>query len=181
MRIIAGTARGRPIQGPKGEGIRPTSDRVRESLFNIIGPWLEGRVLDLYAGTGALGLEALSRGATRAVFADSGREAQGLIEKNLTALGFEQHTELLKMDAARALDLCERRADAFDFIFADPPYDAQAATWLVERLATSKVLAAGGTLIIESDKREPAPNDARLPQVDERKFGDTRIRLYRRA
>src|SRR5947209_7907908 len=107
MRIIAGSARGRTLLGPKGEDIRPTSDKVRQSLFNILGQWLEGRVLDLYAGTGALGLEAISRGAERAVLVDSGREAKELIAKNVAALGFSAQTEVLAMPAETALGLLE--------------------------------------------------------------------------
>src|SRR5437660_8414096 len=111
MRIIAGTARGRALVGPRGDDIRPTSDRVRETIFNVLGQWIEGRVLDLYAGTGALGIEALSRGAERAVLVDSSREAQKLIEKNLTSLGFADRGELLSMAVKPALDLLERRKD----------------------------------------------------------------------
>jgi 16S rRNA (guanine966-N2)-methyltransferase len=181
MRIIAGSAKGRPILGPKGEGIRPTSDRVRETIFNILGQWIEGRVLDLYAGTGALALESLSRGASMAVLVDSGREAQGLIETNIGKLGFAAQCELLKLSADRGVELLEKRGDRFDLIFADPPYAQEAATWLVGRLAESPLLAEGATLVIESDKREPQPSDPRLPEVDERRFGDTRVRLYRRV
>lgn len=181
MRIIAGSAKGRPLLGPKTDSIRPTSDRVRETLFNVLGQWLQGRVLDLYAGTGALALEALSRGAGSAVLVDVGREAQGLIEANVQKLGFGAQAELLKLSADRAVELLEKRGERFDLIFADPPYAQEAASWLVGRLAESPLLADGGTLIIESDKREPQPDDARLPEVDERRFGDTRVRLYRRG
>lgn len=180
MRIIAGTARGRAIQGPKGPDIRPTSDRVRETIFNVLGQWVEGRVLDLYAGTGALALEALSRGASKAVLVDSGREAQQLIPKNLEHLGFTAQAELLRLPADRALDQLEKRGEAFDLIFADPPYAAEAAVWLVDRLAQSPLLAPGGTLVLETDKREAAPANPALPEVDERQFGDTRVRMYRR-
>jgi len=180
MRIIAGTARGRPLLGPKTQEIRPTSDRVRETLFNVLGQWVEGRVLDLYAGTGALGLEALSRGAERAVLVDAGREAQRLIAKNIEGLGFTGRAELLCMPADRGLDLLERRRDSFGLVFADPPYGLRAAAWLLERLAESPLLAPGATVLIETDKREEAPQSAALPEIDERRFGDTRVRLYRR-
>lgn len=181
MRVIAGSARGRAIQGPKGQGeLRPTSDRVRETIFNVLGQWLEGRVLDLYAGTGALAIEALSRGASRAVLVDSGREAQRLIEKNLEALGFAKQAELLALQADRAIEALEQRRESFELVFADPPYAAQAASWLVDRLARSPLLAPGATLVLETDKREAAPQNAALPEIDERKFGDTRVRMYRR-
>lgn len=181
MRIVAGSARGRNLLGPKGDGIRPTSDRARETLFNVIGPWIEGRVLDLYAGTGALGLEALSRGAAKGVFVDSGREAQALVQRNLEALGFSARAELLSLSAERALDHLEQRGgEGFTFVFADPPYAAHAMAWLVGRLAASPLLAPGATLVVETDRDEAAPADARLPQVDERKLGDTRLHLFRR-
>jgi 16S rRNA (guanine966-N2)-methyltransferase len=180
MRIVAGTAKGRTLLGPKGPDIRPTSDRARETLFNIIGPWLEGEVLDLYAGTGALGLEALSRGASRAVLVDSGREAQQLIERNRTALGFADQSEVLALPADRALDRLEARGDRFAFIFADPPYAALAQGWLVGRLAASPLLALGALLMVETDKREAASDVPALPLVDERELGDTRLRFFRR-
>src|SRR4051794_21286152 len=101
MRIVAGTARGRPLEGPKAAGIRPTADRVRETLFNVLGQFLDGeRVLDLFAGTGALSLEALSRGASSAVLVDRDRAAIGLCERNATSLGFRDRVELIESSVA---------------------------------------------------------------------------------
>jgi len=181
MRIVAGTARGRPLRGPKREGIRPTSDRVRETLFNVLGPWLEGAVLDLYAGTGALALEALSRGASRAVLVDSGREAQQLIARNAADLGFASQVELLAMPVDRALAQLQGRGLAFEWVFADPPYALRAGAGLLERLAGSSVLAPGATLMIESDKREPEPVHPAFEAYDVRAFGDTVVRLFHRS
>jgi 16S rRNA (guanine966-N2)-methyltransferase len=181
MRVIAGTAKGRTLLGPKRDDIRPTSDRVRETIFNVLGQWIEGRVLDLFAGTGALAIEALSRGASRAVLVDSGREAQQLIEKNLEALGFTDRAELLRMPFQRALDELERRAQPFELVFADPPYAAHVGQKLLEHFAQSKLLAPEATLVLESDKREPEPSAPGIAQIDERKFGDTRVRMYRRT
>jgi 16S rRNA (guanine(966)-N(2))-methyltransferase RsmD len=181
MRVVAGSARGRPLHGPKGDNIRPTSDRVRETLFNVIGPWLEGTVLDLYAGTGALAIESLSRGATRAVLVDSSRQGQQLCTRNLEELGFTPSAEVMPMPVARALDVLEKRGDRFDFIFADPPYAAKASSWLLERLARSSLLNSGGTLVIETDKWEEEPSSKEWVREDERSFGDTRVRLYRRT
>src|SRR5438132_1215848 len=126
MRIVAGSARGRPLKGPKSaEVIRPTADRVRETLFNVLGQWLEGQsVLDLYAGTGALALEALSRGAAKAVLVDRDREAQALIRANAESLGFEGRVELLAMPVERAFAALAGRR--FELVFADPPYAASA-------------------------------------------------------
>lgn len=180
MRVIAGTARGRSILGPKSQEIRPTSDRVRETIFNVLGQWVEGRVLDLFAGTGALAIEALSRGASAAVLVDSGREAKKLIPRNLEALGFSDRAELLAMPFDRAIDALQRRGESFSLVFADPPYALHVGQKLVDAIAQSSLLAPGGTLLLESDKREVAPSCPELPEIDERAFGDTRVRLYRR-
>ena len=125
MRIVAGSAKGRALSGPKATSkhIRPTADRVRETLFNVLGQWLEGqRVLDLYAGTGALGLESVSRGASGVVLVDSDREAQALCRANTDALGFTAQVELLAMPVARALDSLGKRGERFQLIFAEPQH-----------------------------------------------------------
>jgi 16S rRNA (guanine(966)-N(2))-methyltransferase RsmD len=181
MRIIAGTARGRNLQSPRTDQIRPTSDRARSTLFNVIGPWIEGAVLDLFAGTGALGLEALSRGASRAVFVDSGKEAVKLCERHVEEFGFSKQAEVLALPADRGLDVLQKRGDRFAFIFADPPYSLMKAQWLLERLADSALLLPGGTLLIESDKREAMPTHPAWALFDERELGDTRLRLFRAA
>ena len=175
MRIVAGSARGRPLKGPKkADRIRPTADRVRETIFNVLGQWLDGlTVLDLYAGTGALALEALSRGAKSAALVDSDREAQALIRENARTLGFE--VELLAMPVERAL--ASLRGRAFDLVFADPPYAASAVAKLLE--AVPAVLAPGGRFCVEHDKREAAPEKAgALTRADQRRFGDTVVSIY---
>ncbi len=156
MRIVAGTHRGRPLAGPRGAGLRPTADRVRESLFNLLGQFFEGgEALDLYAGTGALAFEALSRGVSRAVLVDQGAEAARLVTENARALGLLGSIELLRMPVARALP----------------------------RLAAEgRLLADGGTLVVEHGRREPAPELlAGLQRIDARRFGDTVVSLYRSA
>jgi len=183
MRIIAGTAKGRALAGPKpaSQHIRPTADRVRETLFNVLGQWLEGqKVLDLYAGTGALGLESVSRGAVRAVLVDSDREALGLCRTNTEALGFGTQVEVLAQPVDRALETLGRRGEQFDIIFADPPYAARVVETVLERLAKQGVLAPGGTVIIEHDKREAAPEShAGFTREDQRRFGDTLVSIFR--
>lgn len=183
MRIVAGSAKGRPIQGPKSTSrhIRPTADRVRETLFNVLGQWLEGQsVLDLYAGTGALALEALSRGAGRAVLVDSDREAQALCRENTDALGFSAQVELLSQPVARAVDALAKRGEHFELIFADPPYAAKVVETVLDQVGQGKLLVAGGLLIIEHDKREAAPEaHAGFSRVDQRRFGDTLVSFYR--
>ncbi|MDC0707191.1 16S rRNA (guanine(966)-N(2))-methyltransferase RsmD [Stigmatella sp. ncwal1] len=183
MRIVAGSARGRALQGPKptSRHIRPTADRVRETLFNVLGQWLEGQaVLDLYAGTGALGLEALSRGAGRAVLVDSDREAQALCRQNTDALGFSSQVELLPLSVARAVEQLGQKGLSFELIFADPPYAARGVETVLEQVARSKLLTSGGMLVVEHDKREVAPDSHEgLERVDQRKFGDTVASFYR--
>lgn len=180
MRITAGSARGRTLQGPKSqEEIRPTSDKVRQALFNILGQWFEGgEVLDLFAGTGALALEALSRGASRAVLVDQGKEAQTLCRANAQALGFGGQVEVVAMSVERALAHLAGRA--FDLVFADPPYALRAVPRTVDALALGRLVK--GTLCIEHDRREQAPVEAgALKRTDERRFGDTVLTFYAAA
>lgn len=180
MRIVAGSARGRALKGPKGTGLRPTADRVRESIFNILGQWLEGlSVLDLYAGTGALAFEALSRGAARAVLVDSGKEAVALCRENARALGMEPRVSILAGPVSeRTLrPLAER---PFDLVFADPPYAAAAPAELLELVWRLGLLAPGGRLVIEHDRRVEAPaSSGGLTRVDGRRFGDTAVTFFR--
>jgi len=134
----------------KADVIRPTADRVRETLFNVLGQTCEGlKVLDLFAGTGALALEALSRGAVKAVLVDSGREAQGLIRQNAEALGFSDRIELLAMPVARALELLSRRGDRFELVFSDPPYRLEQAVPVLEGVVP--LLADGASVVVEYD------------------------------
>jgi 16S rRNA (guanine966-N2)-methyltransferase len=183
MRIVAGSARGRVLAGPRpgSSHIRPTADRVRETLFNVLGQWLEGQlVLDLYAGTGALALEALSRGATRAVLVDQDREAVALCQGNARSLGFEPQVEVLAQPVERAAKLLAQRGERFDLIFADPPYAARQVESVLEQVVGQGLLAAEGLLVVEHDRREPAPEEqGGLRRVDQRRFGDTLVSLYR--
>jgi 16S rRNA (guanine966-N2)-methyltransferase len=185
MRIVAGSAKGRALAGPKATSrhIRPTADRVRETLFNVLGQWLEGqKVLDLYAGTGALGLESLSRGASDVVLVDSDREALSLCRANTDTLGFTARVEVLAQPVARALETLGRRGDRFQLVFADPPYAARVVETVLEGLSAHQLLAGGGTVVVEHDKREPAPEaHAGFTRVDQRRFGDTWVSLYRVA
>jgi 16S rRNA (guanine966-N2)-methyltransferase len=183
MRIVAGSARGRTLLTPKdARTTRPTADRVRETLFNVLGQWLEGeRVLDLYAGTGALALEALSRGAGHAVLVDQSREAVQLCRGNAERLGFAERCEVLAMPVARALPLLRGRNEPFQLVFADPPYALEVLSSTLEALAGGLV-APGGTVVLEHAKEEAAPErHGPFEQVDARLFGDTQVSLYRLA
>ena len=182
MRIVAGTARGRTLKGPRGDGLRPTSDRVREAIFNILGQWLDGlAVLDLYAGTGALALEAISRGAARAVLVDSGREAVRLCRENAQSLGMDDKVESVAASVdARALS---RLKGGFDLVFADPPYAAQSPAGVALLVAQAEgLMRAGGRLVIEHDRRAQAPEAVGSLALEEsRRFGDTAVSFYRCA
>jgi 16S rRNA (guanine966-N2)-methyltransferase len=174
LRVVAGELRGRRLRTPTGLDTRPTSDRVRESLFAILGDAVEGAaVLDLFAGSGALAIEALSRGASRAVLVERDRRAAAVIEANLEALG-PLPAELVRADAIAYLS---RHVGPFGIVFLDPPYSV--APKLAGRLskALPAVLSPSSLIVAESDKRDPL--DLALPLADERTYGNTRIAIHR--
>ena len=175
MRVVAGTCGGRKLIAPPGSETRPTSDRVREALFSVLGTSVhDARVLDLFAGSGALGIEALSRGAMSAVFVDRSRTAIQAVKANLEALGIE--ADVRPVAARAALRAASGRAEAYDLVFLDPPYRhaAELGRELSEALAA--VLAPGARVVTESDRRAPLQLD--LPLADERRYGDTIIRIH---
>ncbi|WP_426751860.1 16S rRNA (guanine(966)-N(2))-methyltransferase RsmD [Myxococcus sp. Y35] len=183
MRIVAGTAKGRALAGPKATSrhIRPTADRVRETLFNVLGQFLDGqRVLDLYAGTGALGLEAVSRGAGQAVLVDQDREALALCRQNAASVGLAGQVEILAAPVTRALETLKRRGERFELVFADPPYAARVVEAVLDGLVAAGLLAPSAMVVVEHDKREAAPEShAGLNLEDQRRFGDTLVSFYR--
>jgi 16S rRNA (guanine(966)-N(2))-methyltransferase RsmD len=181
VRIVGGSARGRALHAPKGDATRPTSDRVRQSLFDLLGQRCDGlNVLDLYAGTGALALEALSRGAQQATLVESAKAAQQVIERNASELGFDDRVILLSLDVAHALRLLAARGAQFDLAFADPPYALRASQMLADALPA--VLAPNGRIAIERSKRDPPPQlPASLEPIDERTWGDTTVLLARKV
>jgi 16S rRNA (guanine966-N2)-methyltransferase len=172
MRIIAGSHRGQRIAAPKGRDTRPTSDRVRENAFNLIGPVDDADVLDLFAGSGALGLEALSRGAASATFVESDREACRTINANLDKL--KLHGTVLCQDVLRAL-AGERRS--FGLVLCDPPYDFDRSR-LAPQLA--RLVADDGVLVYESSGREGPPQVPGLEERTSRKYGSARLTLFER-
>jgi 16S rRNA (guanine966-N2)-methyltransferase len=175
LRIVAGTRGGRRIETPPGRSTRPTSDRVREALFAILGPIEGADVLDLYAGSGALGIEALSRGAASATFVDSDARAVATIRGNLEKLGLEGHVH--RRDAFAWLRTAAPASQAFGLVFADPPYSSASRT--AGRLSEllPPLLSENSLTVTESDKRDPLI--LTMPLVDERTYGDTRIAIHR--
>ena len=172
MRVVAGEFGGRRLQAPRGRATRPTSDRVREALFAILGEVSGARVLDLFAGSGALGIEALSRGAASAVFVERDHAAAAAIRRNLDVVG-ALDVEVRRQDVLRFLGACE---DSFDLVFVDPPYDS--ASRLSEPLSAAlpAVLTENSLIVTESSKRTPL--DISLPLLRERTYGDTRIAIH---
>jgi len=171
MRVVAGAFKGRRLQTPRGSRTRPTADRVREALFSVLGDVSGARVLDLYAGSGALGIEALSRGAASATFVERDARALASLRRNLDAVGSE--AEVRRQDVLRYLASV---AGTFDLVFIDPPYDSavRLAEPLSERLPA--VLTDEARIVTESDKR--APLELSLPLELEREYGDTRIAVH---
>ena len=174
MRVIAGRYGGRTLQAAVGTVTRPTSDRVREALFSALGQIDSARVLDLFAGSGALGIEALSRGAATCTFVDSAGAAISAIEANLAAI--ELQSEVIHGDALEFLDKAQRMGRDYDLVLLDPPY--RQAGVLAGELADTlpAVLAHGARVVCESDRREPL--DLSLSLDRERRYGDTLLRIY---
>lgn len=178
MRIIAGDFRGRRLHPPKSDRIRPTIDRVREAIFNIIAAEIpEARVLDLFAGTGAMGLEALSRGAALSVFVDQGSEAVRLIRENIKLCGAEDRSQILQEPVLSAVRHLAGRGERFDLIFMDPPYGKGLIEKALEILDT---VAHTDTLIVaEHHVKDEAPTNPGIwTKERERRYGDTMISIY---
>jgi 16S rRNA (guanine966-N2)-methyltransferase len=175
MRVIAGTRKGRTIAAPRGVDTRPTSDRVRENVFNLVGPLDDAVVLDLYAGSGAMGIEALSRGASRAVFAESDPDAVRTIERNLDRLKLTG-ARVVRGDALTTLAQEAAGGRKYDLVLVDPPYAMYPD--LQPRLARHlpQVLVADGVLVVETEARvEP---ELPLPLRTSRKYGRTRVSVF---
>ena len=177
LRIIAGTARGRKIETPEGRDTRPTLDRVRENLFNMLqGRCAGARVLDLFAGSGALSLEALSRGAVLAVLADRNREANRIERKNAETLGFAERVSILLSPWEKTLESLRREGKQFDLIFLDPPYEMTDLRTLTEGL--KPLLAEEGWMILEH-QGDVRPQIAEgFQQVKDRKWGYCGVTIY---
>lgn len=176
--MIAGQLRGRRLQAPPGSDTRPTSDRVREALFSVLGDVADADVLDLFAGSGALAIEALSRGARRATLVERDARAAAVIRGNLEALGLGgDRARVLRREALRALKDASAAGDAYDLVFIDPPYRLAAGLGPELSRALPAVLRPGARVVCESDRRAPLELDA-LARAFERRYGDTLIRIH---
>ncbi len=186
MRIIGGTAGGRRLATPRGRRVRPTSDRVKEALFNILVSLLGSlsgiRVLDLFAGTGNLGIETLSRGAAEAVFVDNHRESAALVTRNLNALGFIERSRVIVKDVLVALSFLENAGESFRLVFLDPPYRQGMGIQVLNRLASSPLLDESSVVVVEFAAGEAVPLEfGTLREFDRRTYGDTSLAFFRHS
>lgn len=176
MRIIAGEWKGRSLHVPRDAAFRPTTDRVKESVFNILAgrvSWTGAAICDLYAGSGGLGLEALSRGASSATFVDRSTRSLAVLQRNIAALGAEQRSAIRRQDVDRFTRSETRR---YDVVFADPPYAAFSAAQLLENIAS--LLRPSGIAVIEHGALQPLGTHPTLTAFAERRYGGTTITLF---
>jgi 16S rRNA (guanine(966)-N(2))-methyltransferase RsmD len=183
MRVIGGNARGRRLKVPKGQALRPTAARVKEALFNILPHDLSGaKALDLFAGTGNLTIEALSRGATAAILVDASAESGKAIRENVRRLDLADRTKVWIMPVARALRLLARQGETFDLIFLDPPYERQWIDKTLKIIAQGELLRQSGVLIAEHSVRENVePRYGSLSLHDQRRYGSTLLSFFKQV
>jgi 16S rRNA (guanine(966)-N(2))-methyltransferase RsmD len=183
MRVIAGEWKGRRLSAPRGPATRPTSDQVRTALMDTLGPWLPGaRVLDLFAGAGGVGIEALSRGAAEAVFVERAPVAVAALRENLQRLGVEGRARVLRREASGALEAFTREGIRFGLIFLDPPYASALAGRALERLADGTLVAPGGVVVAQHPTKAPLPERiGALLRWRTRRFGETTLTFFRRG
>ena len=180
MRIIAGTARGRRIEAPDGRNTRPTLDRIRENLFNILQTRIrDSVVLDLFAGSGALSFEAISRGASRAVLCDNDRNAYRTEKQNAAALGFEKQTQIFCCDWKTTVRNLRQHSEKFDLIFLDPPYRMTDLREISVQL--EDLIADEGLVVLEHEAKQPVEFGTGFVRTDERSWGFCGIAFYRKA
>ncbi|MFD0867564.1 methyltransferase [Chlamydia abortus] len=181
MRVISGTAKGRPLKAVPGTGTRPTADKVKEAIFSMIGPYFDGgQVLDLFAGTGGLGIEALSRGMDRAIFVDLEKKSVDVIRENVQSAGLDNRAEIYRNEATRALKALAKREMRFDLVLLDPPYRMKKLDELARMLEELALLKPGATVLIECDaSRHYEARIGGLSQVRHSVYGDTAIYVYR--
>jgi len=180
LRVIAGAAKKRRLKAPRGLKVRPTSDRVKEALFNILGPLVEGsNFLDLFAGTGSVGIEALSRGARRAVFVEKNIENINVIKENLSITGLGNGARLVCLSVAQALPLLGREGVKYELIFIDPPYFKGLVSGTLSGIARNGLLKPGGTVVVESSNKDLLPREAFFLRLfRQEKYGDTLLSFY---
>ncbi len=181
MRVISGSCKGRPLKAVPGQTTRPTTDKVKESIFNIIGPYFDGgQGLDLYAGSGGLGIEAISRGLDKVIFVDQNPKAVEVIQLNVAACRFEDKVEIYRNDAKRALKAISKRGVKFDVIFLDPPYAKQRLEEEITFIVENQLLLNEGIIVTEHDASLTLQQSiASTMCVRQEIYGDTGISIYK--
>lgn len=176
MRVIAGKRRGTKLESPKDRSVRPTTDRIKEDIFNIISPYvLDAVFLDLFAGSGAMGIEALSRGAERSVFVDRSGKSLSLVKRNIKKTGFEDSSEVRKMSAENYL---ANTSESFDIIFLDPPYAYENLKNIIENIIKYDILKDDGILIVEHDKNIPLEKNENLDRFRNKVYSLTEVEFF---
>jgi 16S rRNA (guanine966-N2)-methyltransferase len=177
LRIIAGDLKGRKLRAVRGSKTRPTANRTREAIFNILAPHIPGsRVLDLYAGTGTFGIEALSRKADAAVFIDRDKDCIAVLQANLKSLCLEGQTRIIRWDVTKNLNCLNSLSPSFDLVFMDPPYLKNMIAPTLRNLHLSQSLASGARIIVEHSQREPVlAKQLPVEIADQRRYGKTLV------
>ncbi|MFC3783365.1 16S rRNA (guanine(966)-N(2))-methyltransferase RsmD [Bacillus chungangensis] len=180
MRVISGICKGRPLKAVPGSQTRPTTDKVKETIFNMIGPYFSGGIgLDLFAGSGGLGIEALSRGIDRMIFVDKNRKAVQTVKQNIQLCQFQDRSEVFCNEAIRALKAIMKRELCFEVIFFDPPYDKQHLETLLQMVDEAQLLSATGFLVCEHKETLILPRViGTLEQIKNHTFGMTGLTIY---
>lgn len=179
VRVISGSARGLKLNTPGDDRVRPTTDRVKESMFNIVQDWVyDSQVLDLFAGSGALGIEALSRGASQAVFCDNSLDSIKIIKSNIEKAKVVDRSQIVSGDFKRCLRDMEAKNQSFDMIFVDPPYYEGLFEEVLDTIRSCKILKKDGIVIVEHDAKRPIGQVEGLEVYKEKKYGITMLTFY---
>lgn len=179
VRVISGSARGLKLNTPGDDRVRPTTDRVKESMFNIVQDWVyDSQVLDLFAGSGALGIEALSRGASQAVFCDNSLDSIKIIKSNIEKARLADRSQIVSGDFKRCLRDMEAKNQSFDMIFVDPPYYEGLFEEVLDTIRSCKILKKDGIVIVEHDAKRPIGQVEGLEVYKEKKYGITMLTFY---
>lgn len=179
VRVISGSARGLKLNTPGDDRVRPTTDRVKESMFNIVQDWVyDSQVLDLFAGSGALGIEALSRGASQAVFCDNSLDSIKIIKSNIEKARVADRSQIVNGDFKRCLRDMEAKNQSFDMIFVDPPYYEGLFEEVLDTIRSCKILKKNGIVIVEHDAKRPIGQVEGLEVYKEKKYGITMLTFY---
>ncbi|MZQ81635.1 16S rRNA (guanine(966)-N(2))-methyltransferase RsmD [Paenibacillus sp. 5J-6] len=183
MRVISGTAKGRSLKAVPGTSTRPTTDKVKEAIFSMIGPYFDGgQVLDLFAGTGGLGIEALSRGMDKAVFIDIEKKSIDTIQHNLQVAGLKDQAEIYRTDATRALKALAKREQQFQLVFLDPPYKMKVIVDLINTMEVQAIVEANTTIVVEHDSKDVLDDViGGFKQQRRADYGDTAVTIYKQS